>query len=369
MTQPDADRNLLVGVLALHLDFIGRDQFVAALNAWAGDKKKPLGQVLIEQGALADAGRDALEVLADRHLECHEGQARHSLQSLEVGPEVWQGVASIADSELPASLTVIAPMHPGQPANLGVPGTVKSPTDLESTTAVGAPTAYGQRFVVLRPHAEGGLGRVSVARDQELGRDVALKEIKPTFAHDTGARARFLREAELTGGLEHPGVVPVYALGRFADGRPYYAMRFIQGESLEAAIRRFHGADWRKKPGERQLALRGLLRRFVDVCNAVAYAHGRGSSTATSNLPTCCSVLTAKRSSSIGGWPRRCSSHTQGQRRTTGPTPCRPTTPLRGLAPSWGRRRTWPRSRRGQGAKRWHRPPTFTVWGQRCTTC
>jgi serine/threonine-protein kinase len=77
--------------------------------------------------------------------------------------------------------------------------------------------------------------------------------------------------------LEHPGIVPVYGLGVYPDGRPYYAMRFIRGGSLKEAIESFHAAE---KPGrdagERSLAYRHLLRRFIDVCNAIAYAHSRG---------------------------------------------------------------------------------------------
>src|SRR5262249_51126355 len=77
--------------------------------------------------------------------------------------------------------------------------------------------------------------------------------------------------------LEHPGIVPVYGLGQYADGRPFYAMRFIHGDDLKEAIRRFHKAESpTRDPGERRLALRQLLGRFVDACNAVAYAHSRG---------------------------------------------------------------------------------------------
>ncbi len=81
----------------------------------------------------------------------------------------------------------------------------------------------------------------------------------------------------MTGSLEHPGVIPVYGLGFFDDGRPYYAMRFIRGDSLKDAIAQFHQAEGPgRDPGERSLALRRLLRRFVDACNALAYAHSRG---------------------------------------------------------------------------------------------
>src|SRR5262249_18744412 len=123
----------------------------------------------------------------------------------------------------------------------------------------------------------GGLGEVFVAEDTELHREVALKQIQASHAHDRASRARFVLEAEITGGLEHPGVVPVYGLGCYADGRPYYAMRLIRGDSLKQAIDRFHEADVPgRDPGGRALSFRELLGRFVAACNAVAYAHSRG---------------------------------------------------------------------------------------------
>jgi serine/threonine protein kinase len=124
------------------------------------------------------------------------------------------------------------------------PTTAFLPSSSERESA--APRDADGRFEVLRPHAEGGLGAVFVARDRELNREVALKEIRGEWAHEESSRARFLREAEITGGLEHPGVVPVYALGAYPDGRPFYAMRFIRGRSLREAVREFHAAD---RPG------------------------------------------------------------------------------------------------------------------------
>ena len=106
---------------------------------------------------------------------------------------------------------------------------------------------------------------------------MALKQILDHHADDPASRRRFLLEAEVTGGLEHPGIVPVYGLGTYGDGRPFYAMRFVRGENLKEAIERFHGDEELKKdPGRRLLELRQLLRRFTDVCNAIDYAHSRG---------------------------------------------------------------------------------------------
>ncbi|MFN9718704.1 MAG: serine/threonine-protein kinase [Planctomycetota bacterium] len=168
----------------------------------------------------------------------------------------------------------------------------------DGVNEAGSPGAVSQaRFRILRPHAKGGLGQVSVALDCELNREVALKELQENLAEDEQSRLRFNQEAEITGSLEHPGIVPVYGLGRFADGRPYYAMRFIRGDSLKEAIEDFHrGSDGtqphdrkskasssqdrrasvKKAPDYGSVAFRKLLGRFIDVCHAVSYAHSRG---------------------------------------------------------------------------------------------
>ncbi len=162
-------------------------------------------------------------------------------------------------------------------ASLGPSTNDDSDADQTGTYAVGAATSDGQRFRVLRPHASGGLGAVFVALDGELHREVALKQILDRFADDPTSRQRFLLEAEITGGLEHPGVVAVYGLGTYADGRPYYAMRYIRGDSLKEAIDLFHGDEGLKADaGRRSLEFRKLPRRFLDVCNAIDYAHSRG---------------------------------------------------------------------------------------------
>ena len=141
----------------------------------------------------------------------------------------------------------------------------------------GAASPGGERFRLIKFHAKGGLGEVWVARDIELNREVALKQIQDAHADDLQSQARFLHEAEVTGRLEHRGIVPVYSLGRFENGRPFYAMRFVSGTSLKEAIAEFHEAESKDPAGaDRSLELRRLLGRFVDVCNTVAYAHSRG---------------------------------------------------------------------------------------------
>ena len=99
---------------------------------------------------------------------------------------------------------------------------------------------------------------------------VALKLIRGS--RGTESRQRFLREAEITGRLDHPGVVPVHAIGKDDDERPYYVMKLVDGESLREVIRRFHAADGQGRgAGERRLAFRRLLGQFVAVSKTIAY--------------------------------------------------------------------------------------------------
>jgi serine/threonine-protein kinase len=263
-----ADRNLLFGILALQMDFITRDALIAAMNSWVLQKEKPLADLLEEQGALTPMDRSLLEPLVRRHVEQHGNDPSRSLASLSSVDWIRPAIASLGatDTEVLKSLN----------------GLHRQPQDIddsphEDTSSPGSTSRVGPRFRILRFHARGGLGEVFVAEDVELHREVALKQIQDRYIGQPDSQSRFLLEAEITGGLEHPGIVPVYGLGHNDDGRPFYAMRFIKGDSLREAIARFHGDETAgRNPGERMLELQKLLRRFLDVCNAIAYAHSRG---------------------------------------------------------------------------------------------
>ncbi len=269
----DAPRDLLFGLLALQNGMITRDQLVAAFGVWTGTSHRPMADILVEQAALTPPRRALIDALTAEHLAVHDGDTEASLASLEVGPSTRESLVRVAGPDVESSL-----------ARVGIARGVDDARDCESADS-DATTFFpgdgtvdaGLRFRILRPHAQGGLGAVFVALDSELNREVALKQILDRHADDPASRQRFLIEAEITGGLEHPGIVPVYGLGTYDGGRPYYAMRFIKGDSLKEAIQRFHHhAAIKSDPGRRSLELRKLLRRFTDVCNAIDYAHARG---------------------------------------------------------------------------------------------
>ncbi|MFO0950291.1 MAG: bifunctional serine/threonine-protein kinase/formylglycine-generating enzyme family protein [Isosphaeraceae bacterium] len=132
------------------------------------------------------------------------------------------------------------------------------------------------RYLPCRFLARGGLGKVSVVRDSDLQREVALKEILPEWVHDARMRARFIREAQVTGQLEHPNIVPVYELSRRPhDGLPFYTMRLVRGRTLADAVHKFHESA-RAGNATAPLARLRLLQAFVSVCRAIDYAHSRG---------------------------------------------------------------------------------------------
>jgi serine/threonine-protein kinase len=240
------DYDLLFGVTAVELRFLTHEQLVESTAAGRRGGAT-LRERVCELKLLTPAEADAVEaVVAQRVVRCG-GDVHKTLAAADAKPE------TAGDSRAPTQVD----RYRTQPLE----------------TSAYAPQQR-QRFTVLRLHRQGGLGRLMIALDTELNREIALKEILPTFADDAENRRRFVREAEITGALEHPGVAPVYSLGEFHDGRPYYAMRLIRGVDLRTALDDFHATDAGR--GERELAFRQLLARFVAVCLAIDYAHSRG---------------------------------------------------------------------------------------------
>ena len=203
MSSAPSDRNLLFGVLALQMDFLDRDALIAALHAWVLDKNRTLGEILVAQQILNPDERDALDVLVQKHLDRHRGDVEMSLADVAVPAPLRAELRSLADADLQVSV-----------ARLPTPSEQDGEPGLLPATVAEVKRMAGRRYQILRPHDKGGIGEVFVALDQELNRQVALKEIQERHAADEQSRGRFVREAEITGGLEHPGIVPVYGLGQ-----------------------------------------------------------------------------------------------------------------------------------------------------------
>src|SRR5215472_11971633 len=214
----DTDRNLLFGVLALQTDLIDARQFIEACLLWTSRKDVPLADVLVERGWIMPDDRAHVDYLLGRKLDKHGGDPRASLAAIP--DDVKRSLAALADDDIQRSLA-------------GLPGPEEALHQAATVDHVPGPR---ERYARLHLHATGGIGRVWLAHDGDLGRNVALKELRPERAAQAALRARFLQEARITGQLEHPGIVPVYELGRRRDDRqPFYTMRFVKGRTLSEA--------------------------------------------------------------------------------------------------------------------------------------
>jgi tRNA A-37 threonylcarbamoyl transferase component Bud32 len=122
---------------------------------------------------------------------------------------------------------------------------------------------------ILKQHQRGGMGRIMIAYDRHLKRDVALKELHKEVVDDISIVRRFVGEAEITAQLEHPGIVPIHWLGLDKDGLPYYTMKLIRGKTYQDAIKEYH-----RNPSKQEL--KSLIRRLVSICKTIGFAHERG---------------------------------------------------------------------------------------------
>ncbi len=127
-------------------------------------------------------------------------------------------------------------------------------------------SATGNRYQLFGEIARGGMGAVLRGRDVDLGRDLAVKVLLEKHADDPAVARRFLEEAQIGGQLQHPGVVPVYDIGRFGE-RPFFTMKLVKGHTLAALL------GERDDPSEDRPR---LLSIALQVAQTLAYAHAKG---------------------------------------------------------------------------------------------
>jgi len=240
------ERDLIVAVLAAQAGFVTPSEVLAAAASGLVDASSDSLLTRLENsGALNMERRRALEALAEQALAARNGDARAVLTSM--------GAATAAIETLVSSVPAAAPRNDGQPgADVDVP--------LERP---GQYTRVGEL-------GRGSQSVVRVARDEIVGREVALKELVATALPATdgssrAARARFLREVRLVAGLDHPGIVAIHELARREDGTLFCAQKLIRGENLQSKIATC-----------RSLADRlGLVRHVLDACQAMGFAHSK----------------------------------------------------------------------------------------------
>ena len=159
-------------------------------------------------------------------------------------------------------------------------GATPAPLPSEKRTGTGALRGgkrLTRRFDDIGMLGSGGMGEVFRVVDRDLNRILALKVIREDLVSNPRALSRFVAEAQVTGQLQHPGIVPVHEMGRLPDGRLYFAMREVRGRDFGSVIADLH--DYRTASGWQQtptgMTFRRLLDAFLKVCEAMAYAHSR----------------------------------------------------------------------------------------------
>ena len=247
----DRERNLLFGLIAAKWHGVDPDRLDAVVKQWQRHPESSLPKRVVAAGLLSERDGRLIWVLVKQAEHYFEGDRRAALDAFGGEAEALQSMDSLARQ------------------------TSRKGAAQQDFSQVRAVEETPDRYALQRELGSGGMGRVLLVHDTYLGRDVALKEAladapeasRPELSPKSSPHlARFLREARVTGRLDHPSIVPVHELGRRADGRLYYTMRLVPGRTLEQAV---------KEAGAWQERLR-LLPHFVDLCQAVAYAHSRG---------------------------------------------------------------------------------------------
>ncbi len=267
---------ILLAILAFQNGFIDLNACVAAVRAWSEDKSQRIGELLVRLGHIDATQRAILDALVGQHRKKHGDSPEQGLAAVDPTGMVRDALKKVDDPDVERTISI----NPAGPSP--TPGSGETTADFGDnephSTHDDEEWSYWSdhsRFQDGKEHARGGLGIVFKARDCELRRQVAVKVMKDGLIGSARHRTQFLLEGLISGGLEHPGIVPVYGLGLKGDGSPFYAMKFVRGPSLKDKIRQLHGHE--KEPAEEAApTLPQLLRHFISACQAMAYAHSRG---------------------------------------------------------------------------------------------
>ncbi len=250
------EKHLILAVLAFESKLINLAQLTEACESWTSDNSACLTDILQQRGWVDGA---SLAVLEEQFQSRLVPSQTGSLGTLNGLVEVDFGLAASALQDTGGNQSV---------------GTLPRgiPELLESlSNEMGNSSSPPERYTWVSQVGKGGLGQVWLARDNDLVREVALKEIKAE-AMSSEAVKRLIKEAQITGQLQHPNIVPVYEVRR--GERPFYTMKLVRGKTLAATIKEHH--EKRRAGHEDPLAMTLLMSVFVNICDALAYAHSRG---------------------------------------------------------------------------------------------
>lgn len=171
--------------------------------------------------------------------------------------------------------TFIAPDHV-LPDSASAAPSAATPAMQSSTPVSKLPHIEDESHTLEKEIGSGAMGIVFLAREEHLGRKVAFKQLRPDAAVEHELMMRFLREAQITAQLDHPAIVPVYALVKGFQGLPAYTMKVVEGETLDSIIQEARRRHSEGKELDPKLHLSTRIDYFITVCNAMAYAHSKG---------------------------------------------------------------------------------------------
>ncbi|MFN8010766.1 MAG: serine/threonine-protein kinase [Holophagaceae bacterium] len=239
----------------------------------SGDAPPPL-----DLQALADAAAAALPD-PPPGAGTLEASTEPSVAGLASLRERWRAMGFDERTALDARATLAKVREPGALEGFGATDLPRISVDLPGSDAgagEAAPRAPTPRpdLEVLGVLGEGGMGRVLLARQRSLDREVAVKTLRDRAP--SRYREALLEEGAVTGHLEHPSIIPVHALGLHDDGRPVLVMKRVDGVSWHALLQDAAHPAWEGWGGTPEDRLEGHLEILIQVCNAVHFAHSRG---------------------------------------------------------------------------------------------
>ncbi len=245
------EQDVALAAALLETGALSERQLGAALSQWSIHGDVPLAEHLEKSGVVKGPQIEKLRLHASRRSQ--ESRQNAPQDSASAAPSLSGALNRMDASGRVARL-------------LGLSAAAGSNATADRTTE--------SRYVLVRKLGQGGLGRVWLAYDSSLRRHVALKELTEGDSATEATLRRFQNEAEITGKLEHPGIVPLYQLGHDAGtGGVFYTMRFLGKSTLQNAIAEYH--ERREEGDDNPMILRELLTAFVSICQAVAHAHSR----------------------------------------------------------------------------------------------
>lgn len=271
-----AEKNLIFAGLGLQLAMLSKEQVIRAFTEWMFDKSKPLFEILLHQKAMTDEQLKVLHAAVEAHIQ-REGGNEKALASLHMVKDMESDLDHLGDQDLHRTLdsAVLHRKELGLDERFTRSHVSDIPEKDKPFLFQGEKNPAKDRFERQQFFDAGNLGELYFAKDTELNRTVLTKYIKPERSNEGLTQALFHLEGEVTGALEHPGIVPVYGLGKDTKGRLFYAMRYIRGRKLSRVIAEYHAIP-SFDSGKKQETLVGLLQNFQAACLAVEYAHKKG---------------------------------------------------------------------------------------------